>query len=646
MPRRKPLAPETNPGPSEPKAGAHLLAAMHFAVFERTPGVGFRSLGVLPEWLRSLAPALSSAGGGVDLAERFPLLESFLPEAEEAWAASVPQRVPSDLWTESGPNGDPLHLQAWALNPEGRQLLLIEDAGALYRQRQLVLQYAHETSLQNEVIARLSREVERANQAKSEFLAAMSHEIRTPMNAILGMADLLGESELTAEQRKYVETFQRAGNNLLNLINDILDLSKVESGKISLESVGFDLPDLLAQTCDLAGVKSRKKGLEVTWEILPDVPAGLVGDPTRLRQILLNLLGNSLKFTEHGGLKVVVERDLEGGALGCLRFAVSDTGIGIPADKLASVFENFTQADSSTTRQYGGTGLGLSISKKFVELMGGRIWVESEVGSGSTFYFTARFGVARQETASRSSTAKAAGTTPPLVQPAQPLRILLADDSEDNRFLIHAYLKDFPCSLDIAENGEIACGKLTSGTYDLALMDVHMPVMDGYTAAVRVRACERERGTRPLPMLALTADAFQEAIDRSRQAGFTAHLSKPIRKATLIEAILQHAGGESAAPPRARVLVDPQLADLIPTFLGNLRKNPPAIAAALQCSDFKAIGTVGHNMKGTGTGYGFPRITEIGALIEQAAMQQDAETIRARVGELQEYLDHVEVEYP
>ena len=287
-----------------------------------------------------------------------------------------------------------------------------------------------------------------------------------------GWRTLLAETRLDAEQRKYVQVFQRAGGTLLGLINDILDLSKVEAGHLELESVDFELAEVVSRVLDLTRVKASAKGLSVGSSLAAGLPYVLVGDPHRLRQILINLLGNAMKFTESGSLEIEVVQDPEDSRNGSLLFKVKDTGIGIPQEKLGSIFENFSQADSSTTRKYGGTGLGLAISKRLVALMGGRIWVESTVGVGSTFLFTTKLGVSERNLPSAGVLADA--TNVPSVEiPAA--HILLADDSEDNRFLIGEYLKQSSCVIEFAENGEIALGKMKCRHYDLVLMDAHMP---------------------------------------------------------------------------------------------------------------------------------------------------------------------------
>ena len=479
---------------------------------------------------------------------------------------------------------------------------------------------------------------ESASRTKSDFLASMSHEIRTPMNAIMGIADLLAKTTLTAEQDKYVKIFQRAGDNLLNLINDILDLSKVEASQLELEQTGFSLTDLVEKIMEMTALRAHEKGLVLTYEIDAGVPTDLIGDPTRLQQVLLNLIGNAIKFTEAGEVSLRIALDKDAASPDVLRFTTTDTGIGISKEKLGRIFERFTQADSSTTRRFGGSGLGLTISQSLVQLMGGHIWVDSVIDVGSRFSFSLPFERWSEKTR-RSAEPVEIGAKQPLLA----LRILLAEDSPDNRIITLAYLEDTPYRLDVAENGAIACDMFQTRLYDVVLMDRQMPVMDGLAATRRIRAWEVANGRAPTPIIALTASALKGDRERCLAAGCTAYLTKPIKQEVLLQAIRDISMATHSLPTAEAAIesVDSRIAARAPLFLRNTRQNAILLQDAVNRSDFEAAVILGHRMSGAGGMFGFQRITELGAAIEQAAGKSDAVVVTGLVQNLVCYLDLV-----
>ncbi|MDQ3070155.1 MAG: ATP-binding protein, partial [Acidobacteriota bacterium] len=498
---------------------------------------------------------------------------------------------------------------------------------------------------------------ERANADKSMFLANVTHEIRTPLNAVVGLSDVLGGTRLNPQQREYARALRSAGEALSEIIADILDVSKIEADRFELVRAAFELRHIIAESLDVVRVAAGNKALAIEVEVAQDVPHTVLGDHRALRRILLNLLGNAVKFTEKGVVSLHVARSPEPSAV---VFIVTDSGIGIAKEEQERVFESFVQADATISSKYGGTGLGLAISKKLVALMEGRIWVESVPGHGSTFSFTAVLPMV------------APSLEAPEPEPGDaalpPLRVMVVDDAEQNRMVMRAYFQGTPHRVMFAEHGDQAVEIFTAGEFDLVLMDVHMPGMDGYAATRTMRAWEHAWQRKRTPIVAVTANAYAQDIEESRRAGCDGHLTKPIRKPVLFDALRHYAGvalpiaaqhpapgtehqapdTEHIPPPSDRAdfvytTVPREVGPYIPGYLAVTREQLSAALTSLEGGDGLPLRTLGHNLKGSGASFGLDEVSRLGWQLERATSRNDIVASREIAASLTNYLDRVQV---
>jgi PAS domain S-box-containing protein len=474
-----------------------------------------------------------------------------------------------------------------------------------------------------------------SNRIRTQSLAKISHDIRTPLNAILGAADLLSTTALNSDQSTYVDMFQRNCRRLVRLINDFLDFSRIEAGAVQVQKAPCNVKEMVADAVNTFRESASRKGLTLGFEVESSVPERVFVDAARIQQVLVNLISNAVKFTTHGGVNVQVLVDRPPNRRR-IHFAVSDTGPGIDPLDEAQVFAAFAQLPDGDVNNRG-SGLGLTICRELVELMGGEIGLIGNPGSGSTFHFSLPLDDIPLTEALPDA---APGAIPRGWRRDGPARILVVEDSADNRILIEHYVRGEPLEITFAFNGEEAFEVSQRRDFDLVLMDIDLPGLNGYEITRLMRKWQADNGRVPTPVVALSAHAMKDAVRASLQAGCVAHVAKPVDRTLLLKTIARFALSKSARmdnPPERSAVAD-GVAALVPVYLASKPKQIEDARAALALNDFDPVRRFGHNLRGTGAGYGFPRIEEIGAALENAASEKDEESIRMQLEALSRFV--------